>query len=48
VEVTARLEDPDVLSAAFSAATPARTAPPVSTVRLALNVVPAHARPAAP
>jgi len=48
VEVTARLEDPDVLSAAFSAAAPSRTAPAVSTVRLALNVIPAHARPAAP
>ena len=48
VEVTARLEDPDVLSAAFSAAAPAKTAPTVSTVRLALNVVPAHSKPAAP
>ena len=48
VEVTARLEDPDVLSAAFSAAAPAKTAPAVSTVRLALNVVPAHSKPAAP
>ena len=48
VEVTARLEDPDVLSAAFSAAAPAKTAPVVSTVRLALNVVPAHSKPAAP
>ena len=48
VEVTARLEDPDVLSAAFSAAAPAKTAPAASTVRLALNVVPAHSKPAAP
>ena len=48
VEVTARLEDPDVLSAAFSAAAPTKGAPPVSTVRLALNLVAAHARPAAP
>jgi mono/diheme cytochrome c family protein len=48
VEVTARLEDPDVLSAAFSAGSPARSAPAVSTVRLALNVVPAHSKPAAP
>ena len=48
VEVTARLEDPDVLSAAFSAAAPTRSAPSVSTVRLALNVVPAQSKPAAP
>jgi hypothetical protein len=47
VEVTARLEDPDVLSAAFSAA-PAKSTAILSTVRLALNVVPAHAKPAAP
>jgi mono/diheme cytochrome c family protein len=47
VEVTARLEDPDVLSAAFSVAAPAKTAA-VSTVRLALNVVPAQSKPAAP
>ena len=48
VEVTANLEDPDILSAAFSVATPPRTAPPPSKVRLALNVVPAHGKPVAP
>jgi mono/diheme cytochrome c family protein len=48
VEVTARLEDPDVLSAAFSAAAPPKSTASVSTVRLALNVVPAHSKPAAP
>jgi mono/diheme cytochrome c family protein len=48
VEVTAHLEDPDVLSAAFSVAAPQKTAAPVSTVRLALNVVPSDAKPAAP
>jgi hypothetical protein len=48
VEVTAHLEDPDVLSAAFSTASPIKSAPSVSTVRLALNVVPAHSKPAAP
>jgi mono/diheme cytochrome c family protein len=48
VEVTARLEDPDVLSAAFSAAAPPKSTSSVSTVRLALNVIPAHAKPAAP
>jgi hypothetical protein len=40
VEVIAHLEDPDILSAAFAASTPTRTAAPVSTVRLALNVIP--------
>jgi hypothetical protein len=48
VEVPAHLEDPDILSAAFSAAAPPRTAAPVSKVRLALNVVPAHVKPSAP
>jgi mono/diheme cytochrome c family protein len=49
VEVTARLEDPDVLSSAFSAAAPPpKGAPSVSTVRLALNVVSAHGKAAAP
>jgi hypothetical protein len=48
VEVTAHLEDPDILSAAFSAVPPPRTATPVSRVRLALNVVPARSKPAAP
>jgi hypothetical protein len=48
VEVTAHLEDPDILSAAFSAAAPPRTTAPVSKVRLALNVVPARSKPAAP
>jgi len=49
VEVTANLEDPDILSAAFTAATPSpRAAPTVTSVRLALNVVPAKAKPTAP
>ena len=48
VEVTANLADHDMLSVAFSAAAPPRTAAPVSKVRLALNVVPARAKPAAP
>jgi hypothetical protein len=50
VEVTANLDDPDILSAAFSAAAPtaraATNAP--STVRLALNVIPAKSKPTAP
>ncbi len=50
VEVTANLDDPDILSAAFSAAAP--TARPAangpSTVRLALNVIQAKAKPMAP
>jgi hypothetical protein len=49
VEVTANLDDPDILSAAFSAAAPStRAAAPVTIVRLALNVVPAKAKPTAP
>jgi hypothetical protein len=49
VEVVANLDDPDILSAAFSAAAPARAAtPPPTTVQLALNVVTAKAKPAAP
>jgi hypothetical protein len=48
VEVTANLDDPDILSAAFSSATPPRTGAPVTVVRLALNVVPAKAKPTAP
>ena len=48
IEVTAHLEDPDMLSAAFSAAAAPRTAAPISKVRLALNVVPARGKPTAP
>ena len=49
VEVVANLEDPDILSAAFSAAAPTRAAaPPPTTVQLALNVVQGKAKPTAP
>jgi hypothetical protein len=48
VEVTANLDDPDILSAAFGAISAPRAAAPVSIVRLALNVVPAKAKPIAP
>jgi hypothetical protein len=49
IEVVANLDDPDILSAAFSAAAPARAAtPPPTTVQIALNVVPAKAKPTAP
>jgi hypothetical protein len=49
VEVTANMEDPDILSTAFSAAAPSRPAAAgPSTVQLALNVVPAKAKPTAP
>jgi hypothetical protein len=49
VEVTANLDDPDILSAAFGSPAPPRTgAPPVSVVRLALNVVPVKSKPTAP
>ena len=48
VEVIANLDDPDILSSAFSAPSTPRAPAPVSIVRLALNVVPARARPIAP
>jgi hypothetical protein len=48
VEITANLDDPDILSAAFSAAAPQRATTARPTVRLALNVVPARAKPTAP
>ena len=47
VEVIANLDDPDILSSAFSAPSTPRAPAPVSIVRLALNVV-ARARPIAP
>jgi hypothetical protein len=47
IEVTANLVDPDLMSAAFGTpAAPKATGP--STLRLALNVIPAGARPVAP
>ena len=48
VEVIANLDDPDILSSAFSATSTPRAPAPVSIVRLALNVVPARAKPIAP
>jgi hypothetical protein len=49
VEVTANLDDPDILSAAFGSPAPPRAGTtPVSVVRLALNVVPAKSKPIAP
>jgi hypothetical protein len=49
VEVTANLDDPDLLSEAFGApAAPRLGTATVSTLRLALNVVPARAKPSAP
>jgi len=48
VEVTANLDDPDLLSAAFASAAPPRAGAPVTAVRLALNVVPAKSKPIAP
>ena len=49
VEVTANLQDPDMLSAAFTA-TPgaAAAAAKPSAMRLTLNVIPARAKPTAP
>jgi hypothetical protein len=46
IEVTANLVDPDLMSAAFG--TPAAPKASASTLRLALNVIPAAAKPAAP
>ena len=48
VEVRANLDDPDILSAAFAATSATRPAATGSVVRLALNVVPAKAKPTAP
>jgi hypothetical protein len=48
VEVTANLDDPDLMSEAFGAPAAPRTAATVSTLRLALNVVPTRAKPSAP
>ena len=49
VEVTAHLEDPDMLSAAFtSSPNPAAATAKPSAMRLTLNVIPARAKPAAP
>ena len=49
VEVTANLQDPDMLSAAFTS-TPGTQAAPVraTAMRLTLNVVPARSKPTAP
>jgi len=45
IEVTANLVDPDLMSAAFGTPAAPKAAGP-STLRLALNVIPAGARPA--
>jgi hypothetical protein len=48
IEVTAKLDDPDILSAAFGGA-PATTQPANHTpLHLTLNVVRANAKPSAP
>ena len=49
VEVTANLQDPDTLSAAFTS-TPGATAPTVrpSAMHVTLNVIPARSKPTAP
>jgi len=47
IEVTANLVDPDLMSAAFGPSTASKAAGP-STLRLALNVIPAGAKPVAP
>ena len=48
VEVTANFEDPDLMSAAFGPSTPLKAGAPITTLRLALNLVPAVAKPVAP
>jgi len=47
VEVTVRLDDPDLMAAAFGG--PTGTKPPAATsIRLALDVIPTHDKPSAP
>lgn len=48
IEVTANLEDPDMLSAAFGSPPAPKSPSVVSTVRLALNVLPAGSKLGAP
>jgi hypothetical protein len=48
IEVTANFDDPDILSTAFASAGPPRAGAAANVVRLALNVVPAKAKPTAP
>jgi hypothetical protein len=48
IEVKADLDDPDIMSVAFGGASPAKTAAPITGVRLALNVLPISSKPSAP
>src|SRR4029077_3468823 len=48
VEVTANLQDPDMLSAAFTATGAAPASAKPAAMRLTLNVIPARTRPLAP
>jgi len=49
VEVTANLQDPDMLSAAFTSTPGAAAAPvPAAAMRVTLNVIPARPKPTAP
>jgi len=48
IEVTANLQDPDLLSNAFALPTATPPAPKSTAIKLALNVVPARPAPAAP
>jgi hypothetical protein len=47
IEVVANLEDPDLLSAAFSVSGSAKPAPPPLPMRLSLNVIPSQSKPSA-
>jgi hypothetical protein len=46
IEVAANLDDPDLLSAAFGGSFPPKPTAPALPIRLALTVIPAHAKPA--
>jgi hypothetical protein len=48
IEVKADLDDPDIMSLAFGGAAPAKAAAPITGVKLALNILPAKAKPTAP
>ena len=48
IEVKANLDDPDIMSLAFGGTAPAKPAAPITGVKLALNILPAKARPTAP
>ena len=48
IEVVANLANPDILSEAIGAISASRNPPAAGPIELAMNVVPMHAKPAAP